>query len=233
VPLTSARALFSSCNPLKYDEKPFTIQKAKEVLAVLNQRDRAICMVMLQSGQSIGQVLVDINRDAQYIFDEIDQGKQRVRLSFKERKNNHFRYFSYFSRDAIQEIVKWRSEREERLSKHGKSSKWLFIDRRCKPLTPHQFQTNFKDLMRNHGIWTGPYTVRSHGTYDKSPWIHKAVEQEYQRLEPYINIYSGKQVESVVQQENVELKKRLAKTEMQVADIQRDFQELKRELLEK
>ena len=162
VPLTSARALFSSCDPLKYEEKPFTVAKAKQVLAVLNQRDRAVCMIMLQSGQSITQVLVDVNQDAEYVFGEIDQGKRRIRLNFKERKNNHFKYFSYISRDAIQEIVKWRIERQKRLDKQGKKSKWLFIDRRCKPLLPHQFQTNFKDLMRNHGIWTGPYSVRSH-----------------------------------------------------------------------
>lgn len=233
VPLTTARGVFGKVPKRKYEEEVYTIKLAKKVLRALNQRDKAICMTMLQSGQSIGQVLIDVNSKADYIFREIDAGKERIRFNFPERKANGFKYFSFISRDAIQEILKWRTEREHLLDELGLSSKWLFITTTCKVLTCNQFQRNFHDLMRNRGIWTGPYSVRSHmfrkifeqeasppdrgisklhvlfmmghssgsklvtrldmvgGTYDKSPWIHRVIEKEYEKLEPFINIYSG------------------------------------------
>jgi len=46
------------------------------------------------------------------------------------------------------------------------------------------------------------------GTYDNAPWIYSSVEKEYEKLEPYINIYSGKRETSgLTQEEVVELKK--------------------------
>lgn len=118
-PLTTINGLFAKRGRRKYREKPFTVEFVKRALAVLSQRDRAICMVQLQSGQSIKQVLVDVNKQCKYIFHEIDAGKQRVRLDFTERKGNGFAYFTFISRDAIQEIQKWRPQREQILRKLG------------------------------------------------------------------------------------------------------------------
>jgi len=238
-PLTSSNGFFRKRSRRKYADKPFTVDFVKEVLGVLSQRDRAICMVMLQSGQSIEQVLVDVNEQAKYIIAKISAGAERIRLDFKERKGNGFRYFSFISKDAIQEIRKWLPIREQWLKEAGvKVSKWLFITDSGKPLTPKLFHNIFRQKMIRHKLRDGPYSVRTHcfrkffeqeasppdrginkayisfmmghasgdgfthkldavgGVYDNAPWVYdRAVEKEYEKLEPYINIFSGKAAE--------------------------------------
>lgn len=238
-PLTTARAVYGKCrNGRKFQDKPCTVDLVKSVLAALSQRDRAICMTMLQSGQSIKQVLVDINLQCDYIFREIDSGKTRIRLDFTERKGNGFAYFSFISVDAIQEIRKWRLIRQQWLKRLGVESEYLFVTDTGKPMTSQKFQTTFRTLLRRHKLWTGPLSVRTHmfrkffeseasppdrgiskayavfmmghssgdgstsaldvvgGVYDHAPKVHaNAVESEYAKLEPYLNVYSGKPAE--------------------------------------
>ena len=106
IELTSNTGFFPKRGRRKYKDKPFTVEFVKRALGVLNQRDRTICLIQLQSGQAISQVLNDVNKEYQRVFREIDQGKERIRFDFTERKGNGFPYFSFISRDAIQEIQK-------------------------------------------------------------------------------------------------------------------------------
>jgi hypothetical protein len=140
-----------------------TVDFVKRALAALNQRDRSVGLVQLQAGQAIKQVLVDINVQAKRIFREIDAGKERIRFDFAERKGNGFEYFSYISRDAIQEIQKWRTIREKWLDKLGMKSDYLFITDSGKPLSCKQFHTLARLSYIAAGIYRGPLSVRSHG----------------------------------------------------------------------
>jgi integrase len=234
-PLTQNKGLFPRRSRRKYPEKPFTAEYVRRILAVLSQRDRAVCMTELQSGQSIKQVIVDVNVNCKYIFREIDAGKQRIRLDFNERKGNGFAYFSYISQDAIQEIQKWRPLRQHILDNLGVKSDYLFISETGKPMSCKQFHNNFRLTLTRHKLYTGPLSVRSHGfrkffeqeasppergiskayvsfmmghsggdgesnkldvvggVYDNAPRVYPGVvEKEYVKLEPYINVYSGK-----------------------------------------
>ena len=255
-PLTSTNGFFKKRGRRKYVDKPFTVDFVKRVLGVLNQRDRAVCMVQLQSGQSIRQVLVDVNMQPKYIISEIKAGKERIRLDFRERKGNGFPYFTFISRDAIQELRKWLPIREQRLKQLGiQGCEWLFITKSGKPLTPKQFHTNFRNTLIRHKLYKGPLSVRSHGfrkffeqeasppergisksyisfmmghatgngldhkldvvggVYDHAPRVYaKVVEKEYAKLEPYINIYSGKATETAgldISEEDVETLKQV------------------------
>ena len=255
VPLTSSNGFFHKRNRRKYADRPFTVDFVKRVLGVLNQRDRSVCMVQLQSGQSIRQVLVDINRQAKYVINQIKAGKERIRFDFKERKGNGFPYFTFISRDAIQELRKWLPIREQMLKQLNiQNYPWLWITKTGKPLTPKQFHTIFRNTLIRHKLYYGPLSVRTHGfrkffeqeaspperginkayisfmmghasgdglthkldavggVYDKAPWIYgRAVEKEYEKLEPYINIYSGKAVEASlgISEEDMETLKQL------------------------
>jgi hypothetical protein len=234
-PLTTINGFFPKRGRRKYQDKPFTVEFVKKVMGLLNERDRAICLVQLQSGQSIHQVLVDLNRQCRYVFREIDAGKKRVKLEFPERKGNGFSYFTFISVDAIQQIQKWRLEREAWLHDLGTESDCLFITRSGKPLDCKGFHNNFRLLMMRHGLYKLPYSVRRHGfrkffeqeasppergisrayvsfmmghsggsgrdckldvvggVYDAAPFTYPdVVEKEYAKLEPYLNIYSGK-----------------------------------------
>ena len=235
VPLTNTDGFFPKRDRRKYQDRPFTVDFVKKILSLLNQRDRAVEMTQLQSGQSIKQVLVDINRQCKYVFREIDAGKRRIRFDFPERKGNGFSYFSFISVDAIQEIKKWRVIREQLLHNLGTDSDYLFITNKGKPLTCKVFHNNFRAIMMKHGLYKLPYSVRRHGfrkffeqeasppdrgisksyvsfmfghskgtgqdhkldvvggVYDPAPRVYPdVVEAEYAKLEPYINIYSGK-----------------------------------------
>ncbi|MCW4048074.1 MAG: hypothetical protein NWE99_11040 [Candidatus Bathyarchaeota archaeon] len=235
-PLTASNGFFHKRSRRKYADKPFTVDFVKRVLGVLGARDRSVCMVQLQSGQSIRQVLVDVNRQAKYVIGEVTAGKERIRLDFRERKGNGFPYFTFISRDAIQELRKWLQIREQILKQLGlRSCEWLWVTSKGRPLTPKIFHNHFRYLTMRHHLRDGPYNVRLHcfrkffeqeasppdrgvnkayvsfmmghssgdgathrldavgGVYDKAPWIYeRAVEQEYAKLEPYLNIYSGK-----------------------------------------
>jgi integrase len=162
-PLTTVKGFFPKRGRRKYPDRPFTVKFVKEALAVLSQRDRAVCMVQLQSGQGIKQVLVDVNRQCRYILREIDAGKQRIRLDFTERKGNGFAYFTFISTDAIQEIQKWRSVRTQILKRLGVDSEYLFITDTGKPLPCKQFHNNLRLMFMRHKLYSGPLSVRSHG----------------------------------------------------------------------
>jgi hypothetical protein len=162
-PLTTKNGLFPKRGRRKYQDHAFTVEFVKKVLGLLNERDRAVCLVQLQSGQSIHQVLMDINRQCRYVFGEIDAGKKRVKLEFAERKGNGFAYFTFIGQDAIQQIQKWRVVREEWLRELGVDSDYLFITRSGKPLDCKGFHNNFRLLMMRHGLYKMPYSVRRHG----------------------------------------------------------------------
>jgi hypothetical protein len=236
VELASARGVFGQKIRRKYRPAPYTIDLAKKVLAVLNQRDRAICMLGLQAGQSVTQVLVDINQQYDYVVSEIQQDKRRIRFDFPQRKGNDFQYYTFCSVDAITEIQKWLRVREKWLD--GRKSPYLFIKRNGEKLTPEAWKSPFRERLQRHGVYSGPYTAVFHmfrkifeseasppdrgiskdyvrfmmghavdyvngdkldvpgGVYDQAPFTHAdAVEREYAKLEPYINIYSGRQAE--------------------------------------
>lgn len=162
-PLTINKGFFPNRGRRKYPERPFTAEFIRRILSVLSQRERAICMTELQSGQSIKQVLVDISMNCKYIFREIDAGKQRIRLDFPERKGNNFQYFSFISQDAIQEIQKWRPIRQQILQSLGITSEYLFITETGKPLSCKGFHNNTRLVWTRHKLRTGPLSVRSHG----------------------------------------------------------------------
>lgn len=199
----------------------------------MNQRDRAICMLGLQTGQSVTQVLEDINGQYDYIVRMIGLGKTRIRFDFDGRKGNGFAYYTFCSVDAITEIQKWLPIRRKWLD--GRKSPWLFIKRDGSKLTAEAWKSPFREMLQRHGVYKGPYTAVFHmfrkifeseasppdrgisrdymrfmlghntddinndaldvpgGVYDQSPFTHAdAVEREYEKLEPYLNIYSGK-----------------------------------------
>jgi integrase len=237
VPVTSSVGVFGKSKGRKFDDPPFTVERALKVLGILSQRDRAICMCMLQSGQSIKQILVPMNGMADYVFKEIDAGKERIRIDFRERKGNVTPYYTYIAHDAIQELQKMRVIRQKTLQAKGIAHcKWLFITEDCEPVKPYCFEIQFRELCRRHGLWTGPYSVRLHGfrqffeqeasppdrgvsrhyvsfmmghvseeglnkhdvvggVYDKRPsFDSRTVENEYGKLEPWLNVFSNRAV---------------------------------------
>ena len=262
-PLTANSGFFPKRGRRKYKDRPFTVEFVKRALGVLSQRDRTICMIQLQAGQAISQVLLDINKECQRVFREIDQGKERIRFDFSERKGNGFAYFSYISRDAIQEIQKWRPLREKIIRETGKDSNYLFITETGKPLPCKHFHNALRLSWNHHKLRTGPLSIRSHGfrkffeqessppergisksyisfmmghssgngedhkldvvggVYDHAPSVYpNAVEKEYEKLEPYINIFSTRKTEDP---ERDKMQKKLEFLEQSMLAMKRDF----------
>jgi hypothetical protein len=201
----------------------------------------------------VDQVLDDINDQYDYIIRMISQGRKRIRINFAQRKENDFRYYSFFSIDAITEIQKWLPLRKKWLD--GKKSPYLFIKWDGTKLTPEAWRSPFRERLQRHGVYSGPYTVVFHmfrkifeseasppdrgiskdyvrfmmghsvdkeeldqldipgGTYDQAPFTHAdAVEREYAKLEPYINIYTGRppgQTEGEISEDDMETLKDL------------------------
>lgn len=239
LPLTSARGIFGKVAKRKTTEPPYTVDLARRVLAVLNQRDRTLCLTALQSGQSIGQILVNVGAMKSQIYADLDSGVKRLRLNFPERKGNGYPYFSFISVDAIQELNKWRAERTRIVKAVGFDPPNLWITKTGADYTEAKFLTVFREKLTRHKLYTGHLTVRSHmfrkifeqegspperniarnylsfmmghigtngsggldsvgGVYDKRPFFDaRTVENEYAKLEQWINIYSGRPAEGV------------------------------------
>jgi len=238
VELTSEQSLMGVVRR-KWSEPAYTVELARKVLGALSQRDRAVCMIMLQAGQSISQVLVDVSKQGEHVIEQINMGKERIRLDFAERKGNNFPYHSFISRDAITEIKKWLAIRQFWLERWKKESKFLFITETCAMYRPALFLSEYTRTLQRHGLWNGPLSVRSHmfrkifeteasppdrgvakeyvkfmmghssgtevikrqdmpgGVYDNAPRIYlDVVEREYEKLEPFINIYTGRRAEA-------------------------------------
>lgn len=215
----------------KYKPKPLSREDAKKILAVLNQRDRCIALIMVQSGLSIGDVLRKFNFMLDYIQARIRAGAERIKIEFDERKGNGFSYFTFISQDAIQELRKWLIQRERWIQKTGlaaEAEKAIFISLTGRTMTVPKFERNFQNQLYRSKLKTGAYGIVSHqlrkvfktessppergidsrivefmlghkggleavgNTYDESPQIYeRTIEKEYQKLEPYINLYSG------------------------------------------
>lgn len=284
LPLTSKKGFFEKFQN-RYEDVPFTVETTKKILASLNQRERAVCMIMLQSGQSIRQVLVDISSRADYIFSEIDSGKKRIRFDFRGRKGNAFRYFSFISVDAIQEINKYRPIRQAILDKLNIGhSPYLFITTdRGTPYQIEAFLKVWKHQLRRKNMSSTAWDVRSHGfrkffeqessppergvdkgyvafmmghsrgppvkfdspmrrgvldvvggVYDKTPLTYpEVVENEYVKLEPYLNIFTGgyKQKISELEKANKVNADLVAKNEglsLTISEMKRRYDEIGR-----
>ncbi|MCL2686098.1 MAG: site-specific integrase [Candidatus Bathyarchaeota archaeon] len=239
-PLTTKNGFFPKRDRRKYPEIPFTADFVRKLLGNLNAQQRAICFCELQAGQAIQQVLVDMNKQARRVFRLIDEGAERIRFDFDERKGNGFMYFSFISRDAIEALQVWRPIRQNILDKAGVKSDYLFITERGKPLDCKTFHCVFRATLIRKKMYDGPRSVPSHGlrkffeqeaspperginkgyitfmmghsegkdsngvkvshpldavggVYDNAPFVYPSVvEKQYAKLEPYINVYSGK-----------------------------------------
>ena len=246
VPLTTAKGVFGRRNSKKR-RKQITLADAKKIMGALPQKERTILLIMLQSGMEIGAVLNKFNWMWPQIKPQLYSGASRVKVEFDDRKGNSFPYFTYFSRDAIQELRKWLIQRRvivETLKEQGKpvpesvqEGQPIFITKlgtpymtnnffavinyyqkirlkgRMKKFVSHQLRKLFKteaslpergidrdvvEFMMGHVSSLG----NMGGVYDKTPEIHEEViENEYRKLEKFINIYSMPPREILTQRE--------------------------------
>ncbi len=160
--LTSSKGVFGKHEKTKYRPKQMNLDLVKKVLAVLSQRDRAVSLCMLQSGQSVKQILDIFNFEHDSLRQKLRSGPQRIRLDFDERKGNNFNYFTFISQDAIQELKKWLAERDQILAKKGLKSNAVFITRTGKAYTSKLFAVVFNQRMKAAKLASGPYSLRSH-----------------------------------------------------------------------
>jgi len=248
-PLTSAKGVFGRWRRRKFRERQIDVERAKRVLGVVGQRERAVLMVMLQSGMSVGDVLNKFNFMYDYVRGEVEAGAERIRIDLEDRKLNGLSYFTFISRDAIHELRKWFVKRDRIVEKLGiPDPKAIFIKRSGKPLDVWQFEWQLNRVLHKHKLKDGPYSVRAHmfrklfktlarvpelavdqdcvefmmghlsgiesvgGVYDKTPQLFpRVIEREYAKLEPYLNIFTGKKAreEIALSPEDVETLKLL------------------------
>ena len=155
VPLTLARNVYGGKRRRRKNfRKQLTSFEAKRLLGEMNQRDRAIHLIQIQSGMSIGDVLDKFNYMwFSQVKPQLDVGYERLRIEFDERKANGTWYYTFISRDGIQELRKWLKEREkiveEALTSGSEVSKEIiegdpiFITFRATPLKRAHYTSQF------------------------------------------------------------------------------------------
>lgn len=159
VPLTMAKNVYGKKHRKKNRRKQITLSEAKKIFGAMNQRDRTICLIELQSGMEIGAVLNKFNYMwHSQVKPQLDAGCERLKVEFDERKGSGRWYFTYISVDGIQELRKWLQERQkviEKLVRDGKNldstivgGEPIFITQRGTPLKENHFLRQFNEKMR-------------------------------------------------------------------------------------
>ena len=140
VPLTTAKNVFGRRNRRKKNRKQITLAQAKRIMGLLPQRESMILLIILQSGMEIGAVLNKFNFMWDEVVAEIEAGRPRVKVEFNDRKSNNFPYFTYISRDSIQELKKWLMIRERIVAEKGEpQSRPIFITNDGTPYLPNNY----------------------------------------------------------------------------------------------
>jgi len=167
VPLTTAKNVYGNKGKKKNRRRQIDITEAKKLLGQMNQRNRTICLIQLQSGMEIGAVLDKFN----YIWHsqvkpQLDMNRERLKIDFDERKGNASPYYTYISQDGIHELQKWLEERDsviEKLLADGQAlneevikGEPIFITTRGKRLREttfsHELNLNTKGKVTSHGF---------------------------------------------------------------------------------
>jgi hypothetical protein len=213
----------------KFNLEQLSVETAKKYLGLLGQREKTICLVMLQSGMSIGDVLNKFNYQLKHVQEDLANGANRIRVDFDERKRNNFQYFTFIGADGCQELRVWLKTREQWLREIGRSSDAVFITRKGTVLTRQKFECIFYQKICRLGLHKNAFSFRSHmfrrmfktesspperginsdyvefmmghrggvhsvgGPYDRTPELYAdVVEKEFAKLEPWLNIYTGR-----------------------------------------
>lgn len=170
-PLTSGKNVYGKRLKRKFHPKQISVDDARRLLGYFNVRDRAILLVMLQSGMSIGDVLNKFNLMLPQLTAAIRAGVQRFRVDFDERKGNGFNYFTFISADALHELKKWLALREHWLDGRDDPG-CVFIAkpiakdgvacRKGRALSVLSFEVNFIRVARKMKLKDGPWSVTPH-----------------------------------------------------------------------
>lgn len=172
VVLTTAKGKFGKRKKRKNYPRQMSKADLKQVLGVLGQRERAICLMMFQSGMEVGAVIYKFSYMWNQIKPQLEAGLERIKIEFDERKGNGNWYFTYISRDAIHELRKWlvlRAKIVERAKQRFgnvqpqiEEGTPIFITNNATPYGERNFQHNYLFAMRRKGLKKKPYEKVSH-----------------------------------------------------------------------
>lgn len=155
VPLTTAKRVYGKRKRKKVHRKQITVADAKSFLGKICQRDRAILLIMFQSGMSIGEVLNKLNYMwHSQVEPQLAEGCSRLKVEFDDRKANGRWYFTYVGRDGIHELKKWLVERKklvERVLRQGAELSETII--RGEPIFLTQYGTPLTEQCFVKNMW--------------------------------------------------------------------------------
>ena len=171
-PLTSGKSVYGQRIRRKFHPKQISVDDARRLLGFFNTRDRAILLVMLQSGMSIGDVLNKFSLMLPQLSSALQAGTSRFRVDFDERKGNGFNYFTFISADALHELRKWLSLRVHWLDGRGDPG-CIFIAKPIatkgghpclvgRALSVVSFEVNFNRVVRKMKLKADPWGVTPH-----------------------------------------------------------------------
>jgi integrase len=164
--LTSGKNVYGKRGARKYRPKQISVEIARRVLGVLPQREKTICLIMLQSGMSVGDVLTKFSFQREYLETCLKNGQKRVRVDVDQRKGNGFYYFTFISEDAVQELRKWLWLREGIIRKCAVEGKpvadTIFIKNNGGVFDLYDFEGNFGYHVAKAKLWDGPRSLSSH-----------------------------------------------------------------------
>jgi len=250
VPLTTAKGVFGKVRT-KYKRKQMTLDEAKKIIGASPQREKTILLIMLQSGMSIGDVLFKFTYKWKEIKPQLNKPRIRVDMEGRKGNvEPYFTYISRDAIHELKKYIAERGEPKEGeaifITSTGRALMRMEVYNVLKPIyrkagidkqfrshTTHMLRKLFKTESRppERGIDQDIIEfMMGHkagldavgGVYDRTPELYsEVIEREYEKLEPYVNIFSQEKT-------RIELQKR----KQTIEDLARMLPDMTREKLE-
>jgi len=170
--LTRAKGKFGKRKKRKFYPRQISVVDFRRILGVLGQRERTIALIMFQSGLEIGAVLYKFSYFWDTVKSQLEADKERIKIEIDERKGYGRWYFTYISKDAIQELRKWlflrqriverAKERLGYINSEIEQGTPIFITNKATPYGENNFHHNYDYIIRKRGLKRLPYAKVSH-----------------------------------------------------------------------
>lgn len=125
-----------------------TVDELRQIIIASNVTYRAAFLVAFQGGCGVGELCYINAHHADYVFDEVRNGRQIIRLSLPGRKQqrNIYSYYSYVGSDAVEAL------RQLFYSRGWKRDNVLFRNERGEPVSGACYQTYFRSMALKLGL---------------------------------------------------------------------------------
>ena len=151
-----------------------TLEDVKKLVFRAKVRDRAILLVLLQSGMRVGELCDQFNTDeAQSVLKQLKENKCPIKINLIASREIHPQYFTFIGRDAIDALKEYLNVRGE-----VKDGEPIFITQRNEPIQGKVIDNQVQVLKRQTGLVNKDFTPHTLRDIFRTEASHQGMKPE-------------------------------------------------------